>query len=82
MQNIRAGPVGGGVLIYYTETKVGRKSPYKKVVADETGKIISEREVEIPLYKIEKRRADIFPAVRRRYERLVSAVILSELQYD
>ena len=41
-------------MIYYTETKVGRKSIYKKVVTDEAGKVLSEREVEIPLYKIDK----------------------------
>ena len=41
-------------MIYYTETKVGRKSIYKKIVTDEAGKVLSEREVEIPLYKIDK----------------------------
>ena len=41
-------------MIYYTETKIGRKSIYKKVIADEAGNVLSEREVEIPLYKIER----------------------------
>lgn len=41
-------------MIYYAEEKNGRKSIYKKVVTDESDKVISERRVEIPLYKIEK----------------------------
>ena len=41
-------------MIYYTETKIGRKSIYKKVIADDTGNVLSEREVEIPLYRIDR----------------------------
>lgn len=41
-------------MIYYTEEKKGRKSLYKKVIADEAGKVLSERSVEIPLYKTPK----------------------------
>jgi len=41
-------------MIYYTETKIGRKSIYKKVVADEAGRILSARAVEIPLYRVVK----------------------------
>ena len=47
-------------MIYYAEEKNGRKSIYKKVVTDESGKMISERRVEIPLYKIEKDGQDWF----------------------
>lgn len=42
------------VMIYYTEVKKGRKSIYKKIIADESGNIKYERSVEIPLYKIKK----------------------------
>lgn len=41
-------------MIYYTETKIGRKSIYKKVIADDSGNVLSEREVEIPLYRIDR----------------------------
>lgn len=37
-------------MIYYTEVKKGRKSIYKKIIADESGNIKYERSVEIPLY--------------------------------
>ena len=45
---------GGNAVIYYTETKIGRKSIYKKVIADDSGNVLSEREVEIPLYRIDR----------------------------
>ena len=41
-------------MIYYTEAKIGRKSIYKKVIADDSGNVLSEREVEIPLYRIDR----------------------------
>jgi len=41
-------------LIYYSEIKDGRKSLYRKIVTDENGKVLSSRDVEIPLYRIDK----------------------------
>lgn len=41
-------------MIFYSETKNGRKSIYSKVITDENDRVISTRQVEIPLYKFEK----------------------------
>lgn len=41
-------------MIFYSEEKRGRKSIYKKVITDENGREVSSREVEIPLFPVEK----------------------------